>query len=60
MDPDHCSMSYHSIIKDSVSINEWKDNRMWAAPSRRYFLRKGTSVRPMRLDSSEMLLECAA
>jgi hypothetical protein len=32
---------------------------MWIALSRRWFMGKDTEIRPIRLDSREMLLECA-
>merc|ERR1711957_929370 len=32
---------------------------MWRATSRRYFEGKDTSIRPIRLDSRDLLLECA-
>eukprot|EP00747_Dinoflagellata_sp_TGD_P048658 gnl/TRDRNA2_/TRDRNA2_145739_c0_seq2.p2 gnl/TRDRNA2_/TRDRNA2_145739_c0~~gnl/TRDRNA2_/TRDRNA2_145739_c0_seq2.p2 ORF type:complete len:121 (+),score=16.99 gnl/TRDRNA2_/TRDRNA2_145739_c0_seq2:2-364(+) len=33
---------------------------MWIALSRRWFMGKDTEIRPIRLDSTEMLRECAA
>lgn len=32
---------------------------MWIALSRRWFMGKDTQIRPIRLDSRELLLECA-
>lgn len=42
------------------TVSPKQGERMWAALSRRYFEGKGTQIRPIRLDSRPLLLECAA
>lgn len=44
----------------AASVDAEKGELMWRALSRRYFEGKDTQIRPIRLDSRAMLMECAA
>lgn len=54
------TMSSHRLAWYATSVSPEKGEQMWRALSRRYFQGKDTAVRPIRLDSRAMLLECAA
>jgi predicted DsbA family dithiol-disulfide isomerase len=54
------TMSSHRLGWYAASISPEKGELMWRALSRRYFQGKDTTIRPIRLDNREMLLECAA
>lgn len=53
------TMDSHRLAWYATSVSEEKGELMWSSLSRRYFQGKDTSVRPLRLDSRQMLLECA-
>jgi len=54
------TMNSHRLAWYASSVDDAKGELMWCAFSRRYFEGKDTAVRPIRLDSRQMLLECAA
>lgn len=70
LSPDKSVISPHVQMSDTMnsqrlgrwaaSISPQKGEAMWRATSRRYFEGKDTLVRPIRLDSRELLLECVA
>jgi len=53
------TMSSHRLAWYAATVSKEKGELMWRALSRRYFQGKDTEVRPIRLDSRAMLLECA-
>lgn len=53
------TMDSHRLAWHATSISAEKGELMWRALSRRYFQGKDTAIRPIRLDSRAMLLECA-
>lgn len=53
------TMDSHRLAWYASSVSAEKGEGMWQALSQRYFQGKGTQVRPIRLDSREMLMECA-
>jgi len=53
------TMDSHRLAWYASSVDAEKGERMWRALSRRYFQGKDTEIRPIRLDSRAMLLECA-
>lgn len=53
------TMNSHRLAWYATSVSAEKGEQMWRALSRRYFQGKDTAVRPIRLDSRAMLLECA-
>lgn len=52
-------MLAHRLAQYASTESNEKGERMWIALSRRWFMGKDTAIRPIRLDSREMLLECA-
>jgi len=50
----------HRLAQYAATESNEKGELMWIALSRRWFMGKDTEIRPIRLDSREMLLECAA
>eukprot|EP00927_Polykrikos_kofoidii_P039469 TRINITY_DN33849_c0_g1_i1.p1 TRINITY_DN33849_c0_g1~~TRINITY_DN33849_c0_g1_i1.p1 ORF type:complete len:252 (+),score=45.41 TRINITY_DN33849_c0_g1_i1:183-938(+) len=54
------TMNSHRLAWYATSVSDEKGELMWSALSRRYFQGKDTAVRPLRLDSRAMLLECAS
>lgn len=53
------TMDSHRLAWHAATVSPEKAELLWRALSRRYFLGKDTKVYPIRLDSREMLLECA-
>lgn len=53
------TMHAHRLAQYAASESNEKGELMWIALSRRWFMGKDTEIRPIRLDSREMLLECA-
>jgi len=53
-------MQAHRLAQYAATESNEKGELMWIALSRRWFMGKDTEIRPIRLDSREMLLECAA
>lgn len=53
------TMDSHRLAWYATSVSDEKGELMWSSLSRRYFQGKDTTVRPLRLDSRQMLLECA-
>jgi len=49
----------HRLAQYAATESNEKGELMWIALSRRWFMGKDTQIRPIRLDSREMLLECA-
>lgn len=54
------TMMAHRLAQYAATESNEKGELMWIALSRRWFMGKDTDIRPIRLDSREMLLECAA
>jgi predicted DsbA family dithiol-disulfide isomerase len=54
------TMHAHRLAQYAATESNEKGELMWIALSRRWFMGKDTEIRPIRLDSREMLLECAA
>lgn len=54
------TMMAHRLAQYASTESNEKGELMWIALSRRWFMGKDTEIRPIRLDSREMLLECAA
>lgn len=54
------TMDSHRLAWYAQSVDLQKGELMWKALSRRYFQGKDSEIRPIRLDSRPMLLECAA
>jgi predicted DsbA family dithiol-disulfide isomerase len=54
-----CTMQAHRLAQYASTESNEKGELMWIALSRRWFMGKDTDIRPIRLDSREMLLECA-
>ena len=52
-------MDSHRLAWHAAQQSPETGERMWAALSERYFEGKHTQIRPIRLDSHELLLECA-
>lgn len=52
------TMNSQRLGRWAASISPEKGEAMWRATSRRYFEGKDTQIRPIRLDSRELLLEC--
>lgn len=53
------TMNSQRLGRWAASVSSEKGEAMWRATSRRYFEGKDALIRPIRLDSREMLLECA-
>lgn len=53
------TMQAHRLCQYASTESNEKGELMWIALSRRWFMGKDTEIRPIRLDSREMLLECA-
>lgn len=53
------TMNSHRLAWYASTVSNEKGELMWKALSRRYFQGKDTALRPIRLDSRAMLLECA-
>jgi len=53
------TMDSHRLAWYAASIDVEKGELMWRALSRRYFEGHDTEIRPIRLDSRPLLLECA-
>jgi len=53
------TMLAHRLAQYAATESNEKGELMWIALSRRWFMGKDTEIRPIRLDSREMLLECA-
>jgi len=53
------TMHAHRLAQYAATESNEKGELMWTALSRRWFMGKDTEIRPIRLDSREMLLECA-
>lgn len=53
------TMNSHRLAWYAASESDEKGELMWRALSRRYFEGLDTQIRPIRLDSVEMLMECA-
>lgn len=49
----------HRLAQYAATESNEKGELVWIALSRRWFMGKDTEIRPIRLDSREMLLECA-
>jgi len=54
------TMLAHRLAQYAATEGNEKGELMWIALSRRWFMGKDTDIRPIRLDSKEMLRECAA
>lgn len=54
------TLTAHRLAHYASSISQEKGEVVWTALSRRFFEGKDTDIRPIRLDSMPMLLECAA
>ena len=52
-------MDSHRLAWHAAQQSPETGERLWAALSERYFEGKHTQIRPIRLDSHELLLECA-
>lgn len=53
------TMQAHRLVQYAATESNEKGEKMWHALSRRWFMGKDTDIRPIRLDSRELLLECA-
>jgi len=53
------TMTAHRLGQYATTESNEKGEMMWIALSRRWFMGKDTEIRPIRLDSRELLLECA-
>eukprot|EP00746_Dinoflagellata_sp_MGD_P023191 gnl/MRDRNA2_/MRDRNA2_154360_c0_seq1.p1 gnl/MRDRNA2_/MRDRNA2_154360_c0~~gnl/MRDRNA2_/MRDRNA2_154360_c0_seq1.p1 ORF type:complete len:215 (+),score=49.35 gnl/MRDRNA2_/MRDRNA2_154360_c0_seq1:232-876(+) len=53
------TMTAHQLAQYAATESNEKGEAIWIALSRRFFMGKDTNVRPIRLDSCEMLMECA-
>jgi len=53
------TMLAHRLAQYATTESNEKGELMWIALSRRWFMGKDTKIRPIRLDSHELLLECA-
>lgn len=53
------TMQAHRLAQYATTESNEKGELMWIALSRRWFMGKDTDIRPIRLDSRDMLLECA-
>jgi len=53
------TMDSHRLAWHAAQQSPETGERLWAALSERYFEGKHTQIRPIRLDSHELLLECA-
>lgn len=53
------TMQAHRLCQYAATESNEKGEKMWIALSRRWFMGKDTEIRPIRLDSRELLLECA-
>lgn len=53
------TMQAHRLAQYASTESNEKGELMWIALSRRWFMGKDTDIRPIRLDSRAMLLECA-
>jgi predicted DsbA family dithiol-disulfide isomerase len=53
------TMDSHRLAWYAATESADKGELMWRALSRRYFEGKDTEIQPIRLDSHEMLMECA-
>jgi len=54
------TMDSHRLAWYATSVDAEKGELLWRALSRRYFEGRDTEIRPIRLDSRPLLLECAA
>lgn len=52
------TMSAHRLVQWATTQDNQKGEAMWHALSRRWFMGMDTDIRPIRLDSRELLLEC--
>lgn len=53
------TMQAHRLVQYAATESNAKGEKMWHALSRRWFMGKDTDIRPIRLDSRDLLLECA-
>lgn len=53
------TMTAHRLTQYAASESPEKSELMWTALSRRFFMGKDTTIRPIRLDDRELLMECA-
>lgn len=53
------TMHAHRLAQYAATESNEKGELMWIALSRRWFMGKDTEIRPIRLDSRQLLLECA-
>eukprot|EP00931_Biecheleriopsis_adriatica_P119471 TRINITY_DN94694_c0_g1_i1.p1 TRINITY_DN94694_c0_g1~~TRINITY_DN94694_c0_g1_i1.p1 ORF type:complete len:228 (+),score=49.70 TRINITY_DN94694_c0_g1_i1:264-947(+) len=53
------TLTAHRLAQYAATESSEKGELMWIALSRRFFMGKDTEIRPIRLDSRELLLECA-
>lgn len=53
------TMTAHRLAQYAATESNEKGEAIWTALSRRFFMGKDTDIRPIRLDSREMLMECA-
>lgn len=53
------TLTAHRLAQYAASIAPEKGEIVWTALSRRFFEGKDTAIRPIRLDSMPLLLECA-
>lgn len=54
------STQAHRLAQYAATESNEKGELVWIALSRRWFMGKDTDIRPIRLDSRELLLECAS
>jgi len=54
------TLTAHRLSQYAATESSEKGEAMWSAISRRFFMGKDTAIRPIRLDSHELLMECAA
>merc|ERR1719436_2083278 len=52
------TMNSQRLGRWAASISPQLGEAMWRATSRRYFEGKDTEIRPIRLDSQDLLMEC--
>jgi len=53
------TMTAHRLAQYAATESPAKGELIWTALSRRFFMGKDTEIRPIRLDSRELLMECA-
>lgn len=54
------TMTAHRLAQYAATESPEKGERIWIALSRRFFMGKDTEIRPIRLDDTRLLMECAA